>query len=79
MDEHDFEAKPREIGKIMRKDLGMKFKKVKQMSIHANSERNLVLRQQWTIEFLKLWTQDKVWLNVDESWLNTSDFRKMKW
>ena len=45
----------REVGEVMKKDLGMKFKRVKPMSIHANSEKNLVLRQLWTIEFLRLW------------------------
>ena len=63
----------------MRDKLGMKYKRVKRASIHCNSEKNLVLRQLFAIELFKLWSYDKVFLAVDESWLNTSDFRKMKW
>ena len=39
----------------MRHDLGMRFKRVKAISIHANSEKNLVLRQQFGLEFLRQW------------------------
>ena len=40
----------------MKKDLGMRFKKVVHVSVHANSPKNLVLRQQFAIEYLKLMT-----------------------
>ena len=50
------ETTVREVGSIMWKDLGMRFKKIKPMSMHANSEKNRVLRQQWSIEFIRLWS-----------------------
>ena len=37
-------AKPYEVRKIMRETLGMSYRKIKPMSIHTNSEKNLVLR-----------------------------------
>jgi hypothetical protein len=36
----------------MKEDLGMSYRKIKTVSLHSNSEKNLVLRQRWTIEFL---------------------------
>jgi len=27
----------------------------------------------------ELWTEKKVFMNVDETWLGMSDFRQMKW
>ena len=38
-----------------------------------------MLRQQWAEAFIKLWQESKVILNVDETWLGMSDFRRMKW
>ena len=37
---------------VMREDLGMKYRKIKTVSLHSNSEKNLVLRQRWALEFL---------------------------
>ena len=42
--EISIDVKKTEIGDIMKNDLKMKFKKVKPMSVNANSEKNLVLR-----------------------------------
>ncbi len=32
------------LGQIMREDLGLRYKKIKQISLHDNSVKNLVLR-----------------------------------
>ena len=63
----------------MRVELGMRFRKIKIVSLHSNSEKNLVLRQRWALEFLAQARKKKVFLNVDETWLGMSDFRRMKW
>ena len=63
----------------MRKDLGMRFKKVIPVSIHANSETNLVCRQQFALKFIELLAADKIILNIDETWLGMCDFRRQKW
>ena len=57
----------------------MRFRKIKTVSLHSNSEKNLVLRQRWALEFLGLARKKKIFLNVDETWLGMSDFRRMKW
>ena len=63
----------------MRENLGMRYKKVVPISIHGNSAKNLVLRQQFAIQMLELLLEKKTILNVDESWIGMSDFRRRKW
>ena len=64
---------------VMKEELGMSFRKIKTVSLHSNSEKNLVLRQRWALEFLAQARKKKVFLNVDETWLGMTDFRRMKW
>ena len=64
---------------MMKQELGMRYRKIKQVSLHSNSEKNLVLRQRWALEFLAEARKKKVFLNIDETWLGMSDFLKMKW
>ena len=68
-----------EIRHVMRHDMGMRYKKIKPVSIHANSPKNLVLRQQFTLELIKQLHAGKTIINVDETWLGMADFRRMKW
>ena len=63
----------------MRNELGMRYRKIEAVSVHANSEKNRVLRQQFAQEFIKLLTTGRNILNIDETWLGMSDFRRMKW
>ena len=63
----------------MKDDLGMSYRKVVGVSLHTNSEKNMVLRQRFAMEFIKVLQEGKVVLNVDETWLGMSDFRRMKW
>ena len=69
----------RYVRSVMREELDMRFRKIKTVSLHSNSEKNLVLRQRWALEFLTQARKKKVFLNVDETWLGMSDFRRMKW
>ena len=56
----------------------MKYRKIHQVPLHLNSDRNLILRQRWAMRFLELYGQ-KTWLNIDESWLSESNFQRRKW
>ena len=60
-------------------DLGMRYKKVVAVALHANSEKNQILRQCFANELVNLLSQGKRIINVDESWLGMTDFRRMKW
>ena len=79
LETHQINVSKEKIKEVMKKDLGMKYRKIKPVSFHANSPQNIILRQQWTIEFLRLWASGKIFLNIDETWLGMSDFRRMKW
>mgnify|MGYP006167868317 CR=1 FL=1 len=73
------EATESEIQKVMREDLGMRFRKVLPISIHGNSDKNLVLRQQFAKMMITLLLQGKTIISTDESWIGMSDFRRRKW
>ena len=63
----------------MVKDMHMAYKKVHGVALHTNSVNNLVLRQRFAIELLAQYRAGKTILNIDESWLGMSDFRRRKW
>ena len=63
----------------MRDDCQMSYRSIKRISIHGNSPKNLILRQQWAVEMLRLSQSGKVLLCIDEKWLGMSNFRRMKW
>ena len=63
----------------MRKDLRMRYKVVKPLSWMTNSQKNLILRQKFALAFLDIDLSKKVVLNIDETWLGMSDFRRRKW
>jgi len=67
-----------EVRKVM-KAKGMAYKKVVHIPIGANSNRNLILRQRWLMTALENDHKNRVYINIDESWLGMSDFRRMKW
>lgn len=78
-DQVSTQLKPPDVRKIMREDLGLRWKKVKEVSLHENSIRNLVLRQQFAMVFLEAAMKKHRIINIDETWLGMEDFRKMKW
>jgi plasmid maintenance system antidote protein VapI len=68
-----------EVASVMKHDVGLRFRKVVATNPRCNSERSLVLRQQFALRLIS-WFQDRPRLiNVDESWLGMADFRRTKW
>jgi Zn-finger domain-containing protein len=63
----------------MKRQLGMTFKKIKDISNNENSVRSLILRQQFAIKFIELAMRKKRIINIDQTWLGMEDFRKFKW
>jgi hypothetical protein len=64
---------------VMSGEMGMRYRKITRISWMQNSMTNLVLRQQWALKFLEVMKQKRIVINVDESWLAETDFRRMKW
>ena len=67
------------IRNVLKEEMGMKYNKIKDVAVFSNSPKNLILRQRWALEFLSLFWKKKVFLNIDETWLGMSDFRRRKW
>ena len=63
----------------MKNRLGMSYCKIQKTAVHLNSVKNLVLRQQFSVQCLDIFRQDKIILNVDETWLGMTNFKQMKW
>ena len=59
--------------------MDMSFRKIKKVSLHSNSDSNLILRQRFAIKLISLTQKKTVFINIDESWLDMSDYRRMKW
>ena len=78
-DSYGITAGATQIHNVMRNELKMRYRKVKPLSMQANSEQNLILRQRFALEFLKLDLGKKTIINIDETWLGMSDFRHTKW
>ena len=63
----------------MREELKLSYRNIRGQAININSAVNKALRQAWALRFLKPDVAKKVIINVDETWLDHTDFRRKKW
>ena len=75
--EHD--CSTTKLRQIMRRELGLRYKKVKQLAPQTNRLKNLVCRQQYALKMLEVLASGRRVINVDESWLNTMAYRRHSW
>ena len=74
------------VREVMRKEMRLGYRQVKTVPIQSNSERCLVLRQQYALRMLPLLESGcfskqpahRIF-NVDESWLNGTRFLRRMW
>ena len=78
-EETDYDCSTTKLREIMRCELGLRYKKFKQLAPQTNRLRNLVCRQQYAIKMLEVLASGRRVINVDESWLNTMAFRRHSW
>jgi len=64
---------------IMKREMKLVYHRCRKIQPRANSERCLVLRQQYALSLLQLLDQGKRIINVDETWLNETSFQRMAW
>jgi len=64
---------------VFRQDLQMGYRQAKNVPVQCNIERNLVLRQQYSMKLLPQLEAGKRIINVDESWLNQTRFLRRTW
>ena len=67
------------IQNVMTKEMDMHYSKMKNISLHANSHTNLILRQRYAIKLLELSKKKTIIVNIDETWLDASDYRRFRW
>ena len=67
------------VSKVLRNCLEMRYRKVKRIPFQGNCDRCIIQRQQYAKFMLGVLESDRRVLNLDETWLNTTDFRPMKW
>lgn len=75
----DMDVKDWVVKDIMRKELDLRYKQIKEISWQGNSDKNKILRQIFSENLLEVDFDRKTVLNVDETWLGTTDFRRFKW
>ena len=64
---------------VLKKTMGLSYRRVRKVPVQANSERCLVLRQQYALVMLSILDSKKRVINVDESWLNETSFLRRSW
>ena len=64
---------------VLRHDLGAKYKKIKKIPYLGNSDRCLLLRQHYARFMLAQLSSGVRVINLDQTWLNTLNFRRRKW
>ena len=69
----------KEVRQVLWEALHLGWRMAKPIPIQCNSERCLVLRQQYAIKMLPLLRSGKVILNIDESWINTTSYIRKIW
>ena len=73
------DVKQQQVRRVMKQDFNMKYARIENLSMKQNSDNNRMLRQQWALAYLGLLKNKKVVLNIDESWLDQTDYRRRKW
>ena len=67
------------VKKVLKERLDMRYRPIKGVSNTANTHKNMILRQQFAYRMLELLQQGKRILNIDETWLNDTNFARRKW
>ena len=79
LEKHGQDTKPWQLRSIMREDLRMRYKRINDIAWTGNDPRNIILRQHFALEYMKIDFDKKIIINTDETWIAMSDFRRMKW
>ena len=78
-DDADLDCSTTTLRLILRRGLGLRFKKIKQLAPQTNSLKNVVCRQRYALAMLDALAGGRRVINVDESWLNTMAFKRHAW
>ena len=76
---YDIDLSLPQVRTSLKQELGLGYRMAKKVPIQGNSERCLVLRQQYSITMLSLLNEGKRLVNIDESWINETNFTRKIW
>ena len=76
---HNVELSLPKVRESLKTELGLGYRRAKKVPVQCNSERCLVLRQQYALKMLKLLGGEDRCINIDESWLNETNFTRKMW
>ena len=57
----------------------MRYRPIKGVSSTANTHKNMILRQNFAFCMLELLQKGKRIINIDETWINQTNFARHKW
>ena len=77
--ETGLEVKRNQVAKFMKKEMHLGYRQVRTVPVQCNTQRCLVLRQQYALKMLPLLESKKRVINIDESSVPFLDFRHHKW
>jgi len=63
----------------MKEKLKLSFRRIKRVAHAGNSERCKVLRHLYARKMFQLYSNQSHVVNIDESWIPVSDFRRRCW
>ena len=78
-DETELDYSVTTLRKIMRRELRLRFKKIKPLVPQTNRLRCVLCRQQYAMTMLEALASGKRVINVDESWLSSTVFKRYSW
>ena len=65
--------------RIMKLRYQLSYRKIKRVPFTGNSEINKVLRSLYAQKMLQIYSQGKHVVNIDETWIPETDFRRRRW
>ena len=77
--EANLEVNRSQVAKFMRKDMHLGYRHIRTVPVQSNTQRCLVLRQQYALRMLPLLESRRRIINVDESWMNNTRFINKMW
>jgi len=78
-EQEDIVVTTEQVKKVVKDDMGLAYRVIKKIPVQANHKRCLVLRQQYAQTLLPLLQNGTRILNIDESWIQQTNFTRMCW
>ena len=78
-DNHAVDYPLKKVQRLLKEELGLRYRRLQKVPRNANTARCLVLRQRYALKMLELLAAGRRIINVDESWLSESNFSRQAW